>query len=838
MTTLPLTPSFYDPVEPERDPNAPYTTPDVYDGFPVDLGRFGGASVPTQNLPSGLPDLTTLIGGLGKFDNLSNELPAAGEVQTWDQWQQAGGPKDWDMFRAHARAIGQPDPGPQPTDAPATDLTQTPSPQTVNGMPGVAAPGTPEHAQAIAERDRNAAQQGASSTPAVPAASAPGPAVATPAPSPVSTPGQPAQATTPTRESLQDVWILPDGRMVAPTPNKTPPVGTVRVKLTASQIRGAVNPPATNAPLDPGKALAAPSAGQLAVDSRPVTIAATLLGKQVNSKPLDGIAAAQVSRTAGPGIPDEVIRQRSAGMVKALAQGIASGGNSGTEAILNDIARMAWYRQTGGMINGVAVTPEEAPQDYIESWKGLWRTGGVAPLTAALDQQLIDNGVVPPSAKAAVQSSVSARQGVDPKALVQAGTGYAKSQAVQRLAQGDRGQYQGFSEAEFNAWKAAGCSAASFAAMVNAADPTKKWTVGDAVNFLKQRHLIDTQNGLLRGSDFTDVSAALDEAIGSDATYSVNLTSPDAVKKHFASGGGAIMFTGPSGAVWGVPHIYVVTGATEQGVTIVDSSAANKTALTWDEWRRQTALPGMGAGAALFKNPNQNNSATAVDQGNPYLVSQSQQAGGGAQVTDPNTGIGSTRAKEEGTGGRGRPSLYGGKTDNVYTEEDVRSVQRDLAETAPDVNIRPGMSFDQRVQAWQPMLHWIEARTGMPSDLVAGLIYAENRFGESNLSANHNNWFSMEYNPQYDTYAKGTADGRFASYATAKDAVARWIGVLSHPQNTYNTRASLWAQRGDAEATLQNLVKGGYIVDEPGFPVSSWMNNVRQGMRTYRSIVG
>jgi hypothetical protein len=156
------------------------------------------------------------------------------------------------------------------------------------------------------------------------------------------------------------------------------------------------------------------------------------------------------------------------------------------------------------------------------------------------------------------------------------------------------------SSSEFLAWARAACGAASFATLVNAVQPERAMTVGQAVEFLLSRGLISKQRGLLRRENFADVARALNEAMGrEDGAYAVNLRSPAEVQTHFASGGGPIMFTGPSAAIWGIAHIYVATAANADGLQILDSSNLGRTWLTWSEWLVQTGRPGNGAGVAL-----------------------------------------------------------------------------------------------------------------------------------------------------------------------------------------------------------------------------------------------
>lgn len=823
---------------------------------PTDWGEFFakglGGSVPGVNdalsLASGVasapPEPVTPLSDPTAIGPVSDV--GVQDINTFEDFQKAGGPNDWEAWRMHARGAGKPDPGEASPSAGAVGMSGSQDrSQLSGGAYGVPAP-PPTPPTPTVQLPPLTGAQSPGSTPATPPppATAAGPAPATPAatsPATAATPASaPATAAPKPVETTQEVWILPDGQMVRPAAGATPPAGTVKAQLTPTQIKnirqGGNETPRTptNAPLDPGTALSKPTEGQLQVDTQTVRTADTPLGAYVNSKPLEGVAAMYVRRAAGSNASPEIIAQAAKNSVKGMAQALAKG-DPNTDVYLNDIAKMAWYRQVGGMVNGQPVTPEMAPRDYVESWKGAWRTGKVVPLGAALDQQLIDNGQAPPAAKEIVNKAMTATAQQllsDPsRVLAPIGRAYANVQAAQRVAQGDRGQYAGFTDAEYQAWSQVACGAASLAVMLKSATG-KDISVGEGVNFLRSKGLLNKDLGLLRGSDFTDISKALNELAGEEVSFAVNYRSADALQKHFSDGGGAVMFTGPNPVAWGFTHIYVATGADADGVTIIDSSNRNKTRLTWDEWRGQTALAGAGAGAALFGKREVASNASGLNPG--QLRSESIQGGGGALVTTGTDRLGSTRRKEEGTGGVGRPSSEGGGSLGTYSAEDVRILQEDIVRNAPTPDIQPGMSLQQRMAAWRPTLEYVQSQTGLPAEAIAGLLYAENRFGDSNLSKNHNNWFSMEYNAQYDRYASGSADGRFASYPTPKHALARFIGVIAHPENTYNTRGRLWDQRGSMDAFIDNMVKGGYIVEEPGFPVSTWINNMKAGANLYR----
>lgn len=172
-----------------------------------------------------------------------------------------------------------------------------------------------------------------------------------------------------------------------------------------------------------------------------------------------------------------------------------------------------------------------------------------------------------------------------------------------------------------------------------------------------------------------------------------------------------------------------------------------------------------------------------------------------------------------------------------WTEAQVRSIQQRImgGEMPSPPAYDPSKSLNERMQAWAPTLNWLEANTGFKASNLAGLIAAENNFGASELSAQGNNYFSITRSP-YDALADpGTS--RFPTYPSAEANIARTVGLLAHPENTNYGPA--FANRGnDPGAFTNSLSAGGWIVNEPGFPISTWQNNVAAGAGRYQNVVG
>lgn len=171
------------------------------------------------------------------------------------------------------------------------------------------------------------------------------------------------------------------------------------------------------------------------------------------------------------------------------------------------------------------------------------------------------------------------------------------------------------------------------------------------------------------------------------------------------------------------------------------------------------------------------------------------------------------------------------------SEPEIRSLQQRIVSEAPKLPDKPLGSTEETMKAWAPTLQWVETQTGLPAEYMAGIVMAENGFGNSNLSRNYNNYFSLEHN-SLDRFSQGAPDGRFASYKTPQDALARFVGMIAHPENSYNTRGSAWQDRKDPDKFIQGLVKGGYIVDEKGFPVKTWVDNNEKGRAMWRRVIG
>lgn len=153
---------------------------------------------------------------------------------------------------------------------------------------------------------------------------------------------------------------------------------------------------------------------------------------------------------------------------------------------------------------------------------------------------------------------------------------------------------------------------------------------------------------------------------------------------------------------------------------------------------------------------------------------------------------------------------------------------------APAAALPPKMdtsSRDNNLRQWAPALRAVEQKTGLRADILASIIQAENGGGQSPLSANDNNYFSISHVGRPKQAGPGSG-GRFARYDTPQDSLDDFVDLVS----TSPRYAEAWANRGDPDKFFEGLVKGGYIVPEPGFPVETWMRNLKAGRDTFNQV--
>jgi cell wall-associated NlpC family hydrolase len=144
-------------------------------------------------------------------------------------------------------------------------------------------------------------------------------------------------------------------------------------------------------------------------------------------------------------------------------------------------------------------------------------------------------------------------------------------------------------------------------------------------------------------------------------------------------------------------------------------------------------------------------------------------------------------------------------------------------------------SREANLRQWAPALNDLQQKTGLRADALWAIIQAENGGGQSPLSAQSNNYFSIQAvdNPHQMSAVDATPGyglpGRFGRYKTPQDSLDHFVELVS----TSPRYAAAWANRNDPQKFFAGLVKGGYIVPEPGFPVDTWLQNLDQGRQYY-----
>lgn len=143
------------------------------------------------------------------------------------------------------------------------------------------------------------------------------------------------------------------------------------------------------------------------VPTEQIPVGKSMLGQYVNDSPLAGVAMVNARYQLGAQASELEVKTLAKQTFGQLGQLIAAydhpQAKDGADAALDLIARQAWYRQTGGQSGD----PEAAPREYLESWKGAWRTGQEVPLGKELNAQLKSQGVEPQFARANVNAKMN-----------------------------------------------------------------------------------------------------------------------------------------------------------------------------------------------------------------------------------------------------------------------------------------------------------------------------------------------------------------------------------------------------------------------------------------------
>lgn len=167
------------------------------------------------------------------------------------------------------------------------------------------------------------------------------------------------------------------------------------------------------------------------------------------------------------------------------------------------------------------------------------------------------------------------------------------------------------------------------------------------------------------------------------------------------------------------------------------------------------------------------------------------------------------------------------------TGEDAAAFAQQIAATDPLPSHLDTSSRQANLRQWAPLLGEAERQTGLRADALAAIIVAENGAGQSQLSSEDNNYFSITYVGHPTQIGPGSG-GRFGKYANPADSLAHFIDLVS----TSPRYRDAWENRQDPEKFFQGLIDGHYIVPEPGYPVEIWLRNLRNFQSQYHEAIG
>lgn len=178
-----------------------------------------------------------------------------------------------------------------------------------------------------------------------------------------------------------------------------------------------------------------------------------------------------------------------------------------------------------------------------------------------------------------------------------------------------------------------------------------------------------------------------------------------------------------------------------------------------------------------------------------------------------------------------------GRTDSKVSEITGSIDPKEIAQQKFSINPSAGRS--EVLKQWAPVLQALEQSGGPLAKNIAAILLAENGAGNSDLVRNSKNWFSIS--AVASRRGRGLQSGvdpggRFASYDTDAQALADFVDLIMNNPEQYG---DAWNNRqGSTPSFIQGLVKGRYIVPEPGYPVETWLQNTSKGAQEYENTVG
>jgi len=458
---------------------------------------------------------------------------------------------------------------------------------------------------------------------------------------------------------------------------------------------------------------------------------------------------------------------------RASVAGGAVKGEAWAEPYMNDVARMAWYQETGGREGA----PQDAPTQYINDWKNMWRAGQTdAPGIRELNQRMVQAGVAPPSGAVAPLGP--------PKYPLHA---IVPNQYTDKEVQNIPGW-------QFDA--ACGITAGMGMARMIGLDPTAK-------DFLAAAK---TKGGWTPGAGMggTAGEVRMLESMGvpvvaqynAKGEYIPEQATTQAVDTELAAGRPVILDTSGSPG-----HYFAIVGKTPQGYIVSGSGTALKVGS--DVMTRQAMENAMGPWRNLVR----------LDTARlPQGAAQQQPAA--APAPPPASAKPTTLSNA-------------GPSNGVWSDQVNEVALPDRMTTT---------SRADTLRQWAPVLEQAERQTGVPADQLAAIIIAENGGGQSHLSAQGNNWFSIQRSNQEGPYQTGdyANDPRWGVYKNPVDSLNHFLKLISMHQRYKGA----WNNRQDPEKFVQGLIDGHYIVDEPNHPAAKWQREMADYRQQYRRAVG
>jgi hypothetical protein len=203
--------------------------------------------------------------------------------------------------------------------------------------------------------------------------------------------------------------------------------------------------------------------------------------------------------------------------------------------------------------------------------------------------------------------------------------------------------------------------------------------------------------------------------------------------------------------------------------------------------------------------------------------------------------------------GRGDVQIGGGTAPTPSYITSVRSTSTPGAPSAPsaapsargsapaaNVGLPDKMDTSSReanLKQWAPALARVEQETGLSARAVGALIIAENGGGQSPLSRDQNNYFSIAYTPgnphQVGSQAMASDNPTMGTYKNPQDSLDNFVNLVSKDPRY----ARAWAVRSDPKAFFRELAAAGYVENGNGRE-QHWLGLLDSAVDQYTNIAG